>query len=152
MVKPENQRCEEEAEDNEAIVPFDQAHIDVIPLDVDGGYALCEMEPHTAADAIYLRNGHITLPRGRPVEIHFRLKNGKDDAYKYLQFDARPWSFEARRCPDSDDNDNGKFPLARRVNSKRLAVVTAPSANPNWGHFRLNFELGVSWDPIIIRD
>jgi hypothetical protein len=132
-------------------MPRKRVEIDVTPQFAHGDTIVCDIEPPSE----HHKGGHIRLPKGRsytlqfnllpgtPADLHFKPDlNGKCEAF---------WS-QAHECPQTATNAP-QYKNARLDGSNRLEVDVdvEEGGDPNAIHYRLNFDDGRSFDPIIIH-
>jgi len=123
--------------------------IGVTPLFVQGDMVVCDIDPPSN----YHKGGHMKLPKGRaklafslqagtPANLKFRTKpNGDSDAF---------WC-DAIACPAHEMTDPQYSNAQVSNNGTTVTVDVVPNGQTNAVFYRLNFDNGCSFDPIIIH-
>lgn len=132
-------------------MPRKWVDIDVTPVSQVGSTVNCVIDPPSE----HKKNGHIRLDKGETYRLRFTLRDGN---LPNLQFKPQVggscdafWS-DQNTCPSSamsapqySDASNG--PKKLEVNAD-----VEPGGAPIEIHYRLNFNDGRSFDPIIIHE
>jgi len=133
-------------------MPRERVLIDVTPLSESGGTVDCNIDPPPG----HKKNGNIRLDKGNAYTLQFNLKPGAIPTLKFKpeaggSCDAF-WSCE-NTCPLSSMNVP-QYPDQSLHGAKRLDVdVDVEQGGPPLEiHYRLNFDQGRSFDPIIIHE
>jgi hypothetical protein len=126
--------------------------IDVTPQFVHGDTIICDVDPPSE----HHKGGHIRLPRGETYTLEFRLlpghppnlhfkadEQGKCDAF---------WS-DPHKCPQQAMNaPQYRDPRLNGPNNLVVDVDVEHGGGPVAVHYRLNFDDGRSFDPIVIHE
>lgn len=126
--------------------------VNVTPQFINGGSIICDVDPPIE----HRKGGHIRLPRGDSYILAFRLMPGKPDEIRFKpdqngKCDAF-WS-DAQGCPGRAMNVSS-YGEPRLIAPDRLEVEinVEQGSDPAAIHYRLNFDDGRSFDPIIIHE
>ena len=121
--------------------------INVKPLFVQKKMVACEIDPPVN----YIKGGNISLPQGH-YALDFKLLDG---APPNLNFEPDKnglcqafWS-DADDCPTHEMNDPQYHPT---LVDGRTLHVDVDTSGQNAVHYRLNFDNGGNFDPIIIHE
>lgn len=128
----------------------ERVEIDVTPLSQSDSTVNCSIDPPPA----HKKNGNIRLDKGGSYTLQFNLRPGNIPTLKFKpevggSCDAF-WS-DGNGCPLSSMNVP-QYPGQSLQGAKRLDVDVEPVGSPAEIHYRLNFDEGRSFDPIIIHE
>jgi hypothetical protein len=133
-------------------MPRKRVEIQVTPLSQVGATVNCDIDPPPA----HKKNGNIRLDKGDTYTLQFNLRPGNIPT---LQFKPEVggscdafWS-QANICPLTSMNDP-QYPDQSLQGVKRLDVDVDVEHGEGTVeiHYRLNFDQGRSFDPIIIHE
>ncbi len=131
-------------------MPRKRVEIEVTPLSESGGTVNCNIDPPSD----HKKNGHIRLDKGDTYTLQFNLRPGNIPT---LQFKPEVggscdafWS-DPEGCPLSSTSA-AQYTNPSLHGAKRLDVDVEASGVPLEIHYRLNFDQGRSFDPIIIHE
>jgi hypothetical protein len=119
--------------------------IGVTPLFKQGRQIICEIDPPPGNH----KGGMLHIGKGNACTLQFDLQAGTPNP---LAFDGDPFWWESDDCPR---NQNCPAPYSNpRVTNKGATLTVDVAAVPTDSavHYRLNFDNGCYFDPIIIRD
>lgn len=126
--------------------------IDVTPQFAHGDSVICDV----AAPPEHHRGGHVRLKKGQSYTLQFELRPGSPANLHYKpaqngHCDAF-WS-DVHQCPQTARNaPQYKDPRLGSPNRLEVDVDVEPGGDPTAVHYRLNFDDGRSFDPIIIHE
>lgn len=126
--------------------------VDVVPQFVHGTSIICDVDSPSG----HLQHGHIRLKKGQTYTVEFRLNPGnpRDLHFKPDQDGNCEafWSHE-HHCPETRMNAR-QYSNARLETADKLQVDVnlEQERDPSAVHYRLNFDDGHSFDPIIIHE
>jgi hypothetical protein len=118
--------------------------IQVTPRKYPDGYFECDINggAEVVDEAICLKNG--------TYQINFTL----DQNCQWSWDSSRPFQVNPGKCPrENHPADHPHFEVVDPVSPKSFTVeARSPGNNKRIFHYRLNFENGDTYDPIIIRE
>ena len=126
--------------------------IDVTPQFVHGHTIICDVDPPSK----HHKGGHIRLPRGHSYTLEFKLQPGTPANLHFKpDQDGRCEAFwsDLHECPTHASNvpqyENPRLAAPDRI---EVDVDVEQGGKPTAVHYRLNFDDGRYFDPIIIHD
>lgn len=126
--------------------------IDVTPQFIHGDTIICDVDPPSE----HRKGGHIRLPRGEAYTLEFKLLPGSPANLGFKpetggQCNAF-WS-DTHQCPQHAMNaPQYKNPRLSAADRLDVDVDVEHGGEPSAVHYRLNFDDGRSFDPIIIHE
>ena len=126
--------------------------VNVTPQFVSGDSIICDVDPPIE----HSKGGHIRLPRGESYALAFKLLPGNPDNLRFKpdqngKCDAF-WS-DAQGCPERAMNaPQYGDPRLSAPDRLEIEIGVEHSSDPLAIHYRLNFDDGRSFDPIIIHE
>lgn len=128
-----------------------KVEIDVSPQFVHGDSIICDVDSPTG----HLQHGHIRLKNGQTYTVEFRLKEGQPENLAFRADEDGKceafWSHE-HYCPQSSMNARQySNPRLESPNKLQVDVDLGREGDLSAVHYRLNFNDGRNFDPIIIH-
>jgi hypothetical protein len=126
--------------------------IDVTPQFAHGHSIICDVDPPSE----HRKGGHIRLKKGEPYTLQFDLRSGTPENLHFKphqdgKCDAY-WS-DTHECPQRAMNaPQYKNPRLASADRLQVDVDVENDSDPVAVHYRLNFDDGRSFDPIIIHE
>ena len=129
-----------------------RVEVQVTPQFAHGDSVICDV----SAPSDHHKGGHLRLKKGQSYTLQFDLRPGSPDDLHFKpeqggQCDAF-WS-DAHQCPETATNaPQYKDPRLSGPNRLEIDVDVEHGGDPSAVHYRLNFDDGRSFDPIIIHE
>lgn len=133
-------------------MPRKRIEIEVTPQLAQGDSVICDV----AAPSEHHKGGHVRLKKGESYTLQFNLHPGSPTNLHFKpeqggHCDAF-WS-DAHQCPQTSMNaPQYKDPRLNGPDSLEVDVDVEPGGDASAVHYRLNFDDGRSFDPIIIHE
>jgi hypothetical protein len=133
-------------------MPRTRVEVDVTPQFAHGNAIICDVEPPSQ----HRKGGHLRLPKGSSYTLQFKLLPGAPaDLHFKPEHDGACDAFwsDAHECPQHAMNAR-QYKNPRLVDADTLEVDVDVEHHepPTAVHYRLNFDDGRSFDPIIIHE
>ena len=127
--------------------------VEVTPKLIQGPMVVCEIDPGPGSGG-KVKGGVIKLRRGADYQIVFELQDGDVPGLQFAQGGSNAFWCDINTCPTSAGNNSNGQLTNPTVDStgRKLTVDATPTAQKNAVHYRLNFNNGCNFDPIIIHD